>query len=53
MDPNKRILIQLTMKDVEKEVEKFRIIHGEGTDAINERKQLMKNFKIDREDLDN
>jgi len=53
MNPNKRILIQLTMKDIEKEVEKFRIIHGEGTDAISERKQLMKNFKIDREDLDN
>jgi len=53
MDPNKRILIKLTMKDVEKEVEKFRIIHGDGTDAISERKQLMKNFKIDREDLDN
>ena len=53
MNPNKRILIQLTLEDVQKEVEVFRILHGEGPDAINERKKLMKNFKIDREELDN
>jgi len=50
LDPNNRILIQLTLKDLEEEIEKFRILHG---DASEERKELMKHFKIDRDDLDN
>lgn len=50
LDPNNRNLIQLTMEDLEAEIEKFRILHG---DSIEERKQLMAHFKIDRDDLDN
>jgi DNA gyrase subunit B len=50
LDPNNRILIKLTIEDLEKEIEKFRVLHG---DSSEERKQLMANFKIDREDLDN
>lgn len=50
LDPNNRILIQLTVDDIEKEIEKFRILHG---DSSEERKKLMEHFKINREDLDN
>lgn len=51
MNPNTRTLIQLTMFDVIKELEKFKILHGSGD--IPARKELMHNFKISREDLDN
>jgi DNA gyrase subunit B len=50
LDPNNRILIQLTMNDIEKEIEKFNILHG---DESEQRKKLMEHFKINREDLDN
>jgi DNA gyrase subunit B len=50
LDPNNRILIQLTIQDLEKELEKFRVLHG---DSAEERRQLMEHFKISREDLDN
>lgn len=50
LDPNNRILIQLTMKDLEAELKKFDVLHG---NADAERKELMAHFKIKREDLDN
>jgi DNA gyrase subunit B len=50
LDPNNRILIKMTMSDLQEEVEKFKILHG---DARDERKELMAHFKIDRDDLDN
>lgn len=50
LDPNNRILIKLTLEDLEKEIEKFRVLHG---DSSEERKQLMAHFRINREDLDN
>lgn len=51
LNPANRILLQLSMDDVKKEIEKFSILHGDNFTA--ERKELMKHFKIDREDLDN
>jgi DNA gyrase subunit B len=50
LNPNNRILIQLTMNDVEKEMEIFKVLHGDESD---ERKKLMEHFKINIEDLDN
>jgi len=50
MDPNKRVLIRLTMEDVEEEIRKFRVLHG---NVAEERRKLMEHFKIDRDDLDN
>lgn len=44
------MLIRLTIEDIEKELEQFNILHGDNADA---RKLLMKNYKIDREELDN
>jgi DNA gyrase/topoisomerase IV subunit B len=51
LDPNNRILIQLTMEDVEKEIEKFKTLHDDNCRA--ERKKMMANIKIKMEDLDN
>ena len=50
LDPNNRILIKLTVEDMEREMEKFRILHG---DSADERKMLMEHYKISRENLDN
>lgn len=50
MDPNNRILIQLTIKDMEEELRRFNILHG---DAIEERKAMVSAFQLDRDYLDN
>lgn len=50
MDPNNRTLIQLTVDDCKRELEKFTILHGDESD---ERKELMRHFKISRDQLDN
>ena len=50
LDPRNRILIRLTISDMERDLEKFNILHG---DDSSERRLLMEHFKIDREDLDN
>lgn len=50
LDPNNRILIRLTISDISREMEKFNILHGS---ADSERKLMMENFKISRDDLDN
>jgi DNA gyrase subunit B len=50
LDPNKRILIKLTMEDLAEELRKFKVLHG---DSSEERKELMAHFKINRDDLDN
>ena len=50
LDPNNRILIRLTTDDIERDLKGFDVLHGNKSD---ERKLLMKHFKISREDLDN
>jgi len=50
LDPRNRILIRLSISDMERDLEKFNILHG---DDSSERRLLMEHFKIDREDLDN
>lgn len=50
LDPRNRILIRLSVKDIERDLEQFNILHG---DDSSERKLLMEHFKIDRDDLDN
>lgn len=50
LDPRNRILIRLSVDDVERDLNKFNILHG---DDSSERKLLMEHFKIDRDDLDN
>lgn len=50
LDPRNRILIKLSVSDMERDLEKFNILHG---DDSSERRLLMEHFKIDRDDLDN
>lgn len=50
LDPRNRILIKLTVSDMERDLEKFNILHG---DDSSERRLLMEHFKIDRDELDN
>lgn len=50
LDPDNRILIRLTMDDIDRELGKFNILHGDDSD---ERKLMMAHFKINRDDLDN
>lgn len=51
LDPNNRILIQLTSEDMERELDIFDALHGK--DNSDARKLIMKHFTISREDLDN
>lgn len=53
LNPDTRILIQLTMDDVEKDLEVFKKLHGQTPQDILARKEMMSNYKIKREDLDN
>lgn len=53
LDPANRTLIQLTMDDIEKTMNKLSIIHGSGSKNISERKALMMSFKISKDDIDN
>ena len=50
MDPNTRTLLQLTVGDLEKDLAKFRVIHGSDS---TDRKSMMEFFRLDREDIDN
>lgn len=53
LDINNRVSIQYTVEDAEKELEIFRKLHGTGTKEISARKQMMSEYKIARDDLDN
>ena len=53
LDINNRISVQYTVNDAKKELDIFNMTHGGSkTDAI-KRKDMMKAYKIKREDLDN
>ena len=51
LDPNNRILIRLTIDDIEKEIQQFKVIHGDNMSE--EKRELMSHFKLTREDIDN
>ena len=53
LDPNNRILIQLTMDDVEHDLKIFAKLHGTTEDDLRARKEMMSAYKIKRDDLDN
>jgi len=50
MNPNNRILVRLTVREMEDELRKFNILHG---NADEERKAMVNAFQLDREFLDN
>ena len=53
LDINNRVSIQYTVEDVERELGIFNITHGGSKSDAEKRKEMMKNYKINREDLDN
>ena len=53
MNPNTRMLIRLTTTDLEKEIATFKKLFGSGVKDASLRKQMMKDYIIDRDDLDN
>ena len=53
LDINNRVSIQYTVEDAEKELETFRKLHGNSKKDIVARKEMMADYKIRRDDLDN
>ena len=53
LDINNRISVQYTVDDVERELGIFKTIQGPSKKDLEERKKMMKNYRIRREDLDN
>lgn len=53
LNPDNRILIQLTMEDLERDLAIFRKLHGTSNQDKQLRKEMMASYKIRREDLDN
>jgi DNA gyrase subunit B len=53
LNPDTRILIQLTMEDVERDLRIFQKLHGQSKQDLEDRKKMMHEYKIKREDLDN
>ena len=50
LNPETRELIQLTSRDMEREIERFTILHGTKAEP---RKDLMKEYVLDINDIDN
>lgn len=53
LDFNHRVSVQFTVDDVERELAIFNMTHGNSKIDSENRKKMMKEFKIRREDLDN
>ena len=53
LDINNRVSIQYTVEDAEREMEIFKKLHGNGKKEMDARKQMMADYKIARDDLDN
>lgn len=53
LDINHRVSIQYTVEDVERELAIFEMTHGNSKQNALDRKEMMKRYKIKREDLDN
>ena len=53
LDPNNRRLIRLTSKDIQKDLERFAILHSSKKKAAEERAKLFEKFEIDIDDIDN
>lgn len=53
LNPDTRTLIQLTMDDVEKDLKIFEKLHGQSKQNVEDRKKMMSEYKIARDDLDN
>lgn len=53
LDVSKRVSVRFTVEDFERELGIFELTHGESKQNRIDRQEMMKHFKIRREDLDN
>lgn len=53
LDINNRVSVQYTVDDVERELAIFELTHGNSKKSAENRKKMMKEYKINRDDLDN
>ena len=53
MDPSKRILVQLSFSDIERDLKLIELLHGSSMEARRYRKKLMKSYSISRDEIDN
>jgi DNA gyrase/topoisomerase IV subunit B len=53
MNPKTRRLVRLTMDDVIKTTETFRLLHGDSNELREARRQLLANADITLQDIDN
>ena len=53
LNPDTRMLIQLTLDDVERDLKILKKLHGQNKEDLEERKLMMSHYQISREDLDN
>lgn len=52
MDPSKRIIIQLTIEDLEHDLETMAILHARTKKEQELRKKMMRDYKLSREEID-
>lgn len=53
LDPNNRILVRLTFEDIDRDLQTFQKLFGQSKKNLEDRKKMMKSYKIKRDDLDN
>lgn len=53
MNPDTRVLVHLTTQDLERELAVFQMMNGGRAKDREDRKKIMRGYKIRREDLDN
>ena len=53
MDPSKRILVQLTVDDVKKDLKEIELLFSGSSEARLARKKMMKEYRVDPDEIDN
>lgn len=52
MDPNTRSLIRVNIEDINNDLKVFQILRGTSQSDVQQRKEMMKDFKVDRSIID-
>ena len=52
MDPNTRSLIRVNIEDINNDLKVFQILRGTSPSDVQQRKEMMKDFKVDRSIID-
>ena len=52
MDPNTRTLIRVNISDIENDMKVFQVLRGNSPQDAFNRKQMMKTFRVGKENID-